>query len=237
MSTGLIILLIVIAAVVVVGAAALAFGRTRRGGPSLKRRFGPEYERTVARHDGDAKAAERELTARVERHGDLRERPLDSESRERYAARWTAVQERFVDSPREAVAEADRLLAELAGVRGYPDGGHYEEQFAALSVHHADHVDGYRQVHRVSRAGTSGGASEAGAGTEEMRTALIGARALFDALTSPGTDAGRHRAAGAADTTGTADTPGTADTGTAGGRSHARSHAPWALHRSRPKES
>ncbi|MEU0003548.1 hypothetical protein ABZ079_04380 [Streptomyces sp. NPDC006314] len=228
MSTGLIILLIVIAAVVVVGgAAALTLGRTRRGGPSLKRRFGPEYQRTVALHDGDTKAAERELARRLERHGDLRERPLDRDGQERYAARWTAVQERFVDSPREAVAEADRLLAELAAVRGYPEGGQYEEQLAALSVHHAEHVDGYRQVHRMARVGTSGGASDTGAGTEEMRTALVEARALFDDLTGPGTDTGRHRAS-----SGTAGSPATSGT-----RSHARPHAPWALHRSRPKES
>ncbi|MFI2757599.1 hypothetical protein ACH5A3_01785 [Streptomyces echinatus] len=226
MSTGLIILLIVIAAVVVLGAATLILrGRGRHGGPSLKRRFGPEYERTVALHDGDTEAAERELTERVERHGDLHERPLDGAERQRYADRWTAVQERFVDSPREAVAEADRLLGEVAASRGYPDGGRYDEQLAALSVHHADHVDGYRQLHRVARTGPDGGASGAGGGTEEMRSALLGARALFDDLTSA--DSGRHRAPG-----------GTGrDTAHTGSHSHARSHAPWALHRSRPKES
>ncbi|MEU6599002.1 hypothetical protein [Streptomyces flaveolus] len=226
MSTGLIILLIVIAAVVVLGAAALTVrGRARRGGPSLKRRFGPEYERTVALHDGDTKAAERELTERLERHGDLRERPLDGAERQRYADRWTAVQEHFVDSPRQAVAEADLLIGELAAARGYPDGGRYQEQLAALSVHHADHVDGYRQVHRVAHAATGAGPDGTGAGTEELRSALLGARALFEDLTS--TEPGRHRAP--------------ADTGRsappAPTRSHARSHTPWALHRSRPKES
>jgi hypothetical protein len=65
MSTGLIIALIVIAAVVVIIAAAMTLrARGPRRGPSLKRRFGPEYDRAVARHDGDAKAAERELTER-----------------------------------------------------------------------------------------------------------------------------------------------------------------------------
>ncbi|GAA3122074.1 hypothetical protein GCM10010521_06590 [Streptomyces rameus] len=226
MSTGLIILLIVIAAVVVLGAATLLLrGRGQHGGPSLKRRFGPEYERTVALHDGDTKAAERELAERVERHGDLQERPLDGAERQLYTDRWTAVQERFVDSPREAVAEADRLLAEVAAVRGYPGGERYEEQLAALSVHHADHVDGYRQVHRVARTGAGGGASEAGAGTEELRSALLGARALFDDLISA--ESGRHRATGGTGRTTTLDKS----------RTHARSHAPWALHRSRPKES
>ncbi|GGW18524.1 hypothetical protein [Streptomyces capoamus] len=224
MSTGLIILLIVIAAVVVVGAAILV-ARTRggHGGTSLKRRFGPEYERAVALHDGDTKAAERELTERVERHGDLREQPLDGTERQRYADRWTAVQEHFVESPREAVAEADRLLAELAAVRGYPDGERYEEQLAALSVHHPRHVDGYRQVHRAARLGA--GTGESGAQTEELRSALLGARALFDELTS--TEPGRHRAPAGAERTAPA----------AATHSHARSHTPWALHRSRPKES
>ncbi|MFE2630949.1 hypothetical protein ACFXDP_23955 [Streptomyces sp. NPDC059374] len=47
------IILIVIAVVVVLGVAALAL-RTRgaQGSRGLKRRFGPEYERGVARHVG-----------------------------------------------------------------------------------------------------------------------------------------------------------------------------------------
>ncbi|MFB0617106.1 hypothetical protein [Streptomyces sp. AGS-58] len=222
MSTGLIIALAVIVAVVVVGALALiARGRARHGGPDLKRRFGPEYERTVALHDGDRKAAERELTGRLERHGALRELPLDPAERQHWAERWTAVQERFVDSPREAVADADRLLAELAAVRGYPSGERYEQQLEALSVHHAENVDGYRRVHRAAQTGT--GTAESDAGTEELRSALLRARALFDDLTS--TEPGRHRASA-----------GTDHPGTTGTQSHARSHTP-VLHRSRPEES
>ncbi|MFJ9668433.1 hypothetical protein ACIRPP_28095 [Streptomyces sp. NPDC101219] len=196
MSTGLIIALIVIVAVVAV-AAALLMQRSRgsRHGVGLKRRFGPEYDRAVARHDGDTKAAERELAGRVERHGDLRARPLEPAEREQYEARWTAAQERFVDSPGDAVAEADRLLAELAGARGFPDGGQYEEQLAALSVHHAHHVEGYRRVHRVAQA-RAHGAHDGGAGTEELREAMVDARALFDELVRTSRhDGGRHRAA------------------------------------------
>src|SRR5690606_10847026 len=98
MSTGLIIALIVIVAVVAV-ALVMQRPRASRHGAGLKRRCGPEYDRAVARHDGDTKAAERELAGRVERHGDLRARPLEPAERERYEARWTAAQERFVDSP------------------------------------------------------------------------------------------------------------------------------------------
>jgi hypothetical protein len=176
MSTGvLIVLIVIIVAAVVIGAVALNRRAGGAHGPhNLKRRFGPEYDRVVSRHDGDTKAADHELAERVQRHGDLRERPLDPAERERFTARWTAAQEQFVESPQQAVAEADQLLGELAGVRGFPNGAEYEEQFAALSVHHAEHVHGYRRVHRA--------AHEERADTEEMRTAMIEARAFFDEL-------------------------------------------------------
>ncbi|MCZ9353257.1 hypothetical protein NGM36_26410 [Streptomyces mutabilis] len=223
MSTGVIIALIVIVAAVLVVAAVLALrARGPQHGGSLKRRFGPEYDRAVARHDGDTKAAERELADCVERHGSLRERQLEPAERERFEARWAAAQERFVDSPREAVGEADRLLAELAGARGFPDGGQYEEQLAALSVHHAHHVDGYRRVHRVTHARVDG-AQDAGAGTEEMREAMVAARALFEDLVHPARhhDGGRHRAG----TDGDGAAPAT------------RAHHSWSFSKSRPKES
>ncbi|MFJ6072667.1 hypothetical protein ACIQFU_17735 [Streptomyces sp. NPDC093065] len=185
MSTGVIIALIVIVAVVLVVAAVLALrARGPQHGGNLKRRFGPEYDLAVARHDGDTKAAERELTERVRRHGSLHTRPLEPADRERFEAAWTSAQERFVDSPREAVAEADRLLAELAGARGFPDGGQYEEQLTALSVHHAHHVEGYRRVHRATHTGVDG-AGDGGGGTEEMRESMVEARALFEALMRP----------------------------------------------------
>ncbi|MCQ9133977.1 MULTISPECIES: hypothetical protein [Streptomyces] len=204
MSTGVIIaLIVVVAALVAVAAVLVVRARGSHGGHGLKRRFGPEYDRAVARHDGDVKAAERELGALVERHGGLRERPLEPAERERFEARWTAAQERFVDSPREAVVEADRLLAEVAGARGFPAGDQYEEQVAALSVHHAGHVQGYRRVHRVAQTSTgaygtgAGAASGPAAGapdTEDMRSALVEARALFDDLiASSGRGSERHR--------------------------------------------
>ncbi|MFH8803432.1 hypothetical protein ACH4F6_28150 [Streptomyces sp. NPDC017936] len=227
MSTGVIIALIVIVAAIVAVAAFLAVrARGSRSGHSLKQRFGPEYDRAVARNDGDVKAAERELGALVERHGGLQERPLEPAERERFEARWTAAQERFVDSPREAVAEADRLLAEVAGARGFPDGGQYEEQVAALSVHHPHHVHGYRRVHQVASFHADGGARSGQApGTEDLRAAMVEGRALFDDLVSRGRhDSGRLR------------TPAR----TAEGRStrdRADHHrVPWGFHRHQTKE-
>ncbi|MBY8342523.1 hypothetical protein LXH13_12670 [Streptomyces spinosirectus] len=236
MSTGLIIALIVIVAAVVVVAAVLALRNRgpRGGGRDLKRRFGPEYDRTVARHDGDTKAAERELTGRVERHGALRVRPLEADRREQYTARWTAAQERFVDAPHEAVAEADRLLAELAAERGFPDGGQYEEQLAALSVHHAHHVHGYRHIHRVARA-SAGGQDGAGTDTEEMREAMVEARALFEDLTAhDGHDGTAHRTDGT-DPADRAQAHSTDRTEKSHGEG--RSALPWAFDRRQAKGS
>lgn len=223
MSTGLIIALIVIVAAVVVIAAVMTLrARGPRHGMGLKRRFGPEYDRVVARHDGNTEAAERELTERVERHGELQQRQLEPAEREQYQARWTAAQERFVDSPRDALSEADRLIAELAQARGFPEGGQYEDQVAALSVHHAHHVDGYRRVHRVSQA-RADGAQDGGAGTEEMRESLVEARALFEALVRPSRHEGAHRPTG---TDGGSGTPA----------EHGR-HTSSVLHRRQTKES
>ncbi|MCW7943628.1 hypothetical protein AAW14_16600 [Streptomyces hygroscopicus] len=225
MSTGVIIALIVIVILAAVVAGAAALNPRTRGtlGAGLRRRFGPEYERTVARHDGDTKAAERELTERLNQYGSLRERSLEASERERYATRWAAAQEHFVDSPREAVAEADRLLAELAGARGFPDGGRYEDQLDALSVHHARHVHGYRRLHGAAHAPAADGAAGSRTETEEMREALLEARALFEDLVAP------PRGQAADSTEGTArHVPARAD---------GRSRLPWTFHRQHAKGS
>ncbi|MGR8010774.1 hypothetical protein [Streptomyces hypolithicus] len=183
MSTVWIIALI--AVIVIAVAVFVVAGRGKAGGGrGLKRRFGPEYERVVARHDGDTKAAERELDERVKRHGSLEPRALTPEAREQYVAHWAGVQEQFVDSPQRAVAEADRLLARLAADRGFPAGENYDEQVSALSVHHAEHVNGYRTVHHAAHTECS---------TEQMRAAMVEARELFEALvTAKPVDKDRH---------------------------------------------
>ena len=167
--------IVITAVIVIVAVAVLVVGRGRIrdvGGRGLKHRFGPEYDRAVADHDGDTKAAERELGERVKQHGSLTEQPLSPEARAQYTAQWAGVQEQFVDSPHKAVTGADALLAHLAKDRGFP-GEQFEEQFAALSVHHAAQVRGYRSMHTAARGQS---------GTEEMREAMVEARSLFEAL-------------------------------------------------------
>lgn len=187
MSTVLIVVALIV--VIAIAVAAVLYGTGKGGGRGgLKRRFGPEYERAVNRHHGDVKAAETELAERVKRHGDLRQRPLPAEARDQYVAHWAGLQERFVDSPRQAVVEADKLISRLASDRGFPDAEQHTEHVDALSVHHAHQVDGYRRVHHA--------ASEAGQGasTEELREAMVEARQLFERLVLDSKeDSTRHR--------------------------------------------
>jgi hypothetical protein len=56
------------------------------------------------------------LMLRVARRPRLRS--LRPEVRERYAASWRAIEARFIDQPREAVREADRLAQEMLRERG-----------------------------------------------------------------------------------------------------------------------
>ncbi|MEU5270524.1 hypothetical protein [Streptomyces hygroscopicus] len=180
MSTGAISIVVVVAVVL---AAALVIRVVRAGASrkerALRRRFGREYEMSVAQHAGDDKAAQRDLEERLRRYGDLRTQPLSGELRERYVSEWAAAQEMFIESPERAVAGADQLLARLAHDRGYPS-DRYEEQVAALSVHHADHVQGYRQIHDAAAR-----AREGQADTEELREAVVHARPFFEALVRP----------------------------------------------------
>ena len=174
-------ILSVVVAVLVVAAAVVALtvvrGGTGLGGVRLKHRFGPEYERALAHHDGDEKATRHELSQRVKRYGRLEIRPLAAEDAERFEARWAALKAQFVDSPTEAVAEADRLIGRLAERRGFP-GQESPEHNDALSVHHPHQLHGYRQAHALTgETGASGPRA-----TEELRQALVAAREMFEAL-------------------------------------------------------
>ncbi|MFD7664754.1 hypothetical protein [Streptomyces sp. NPDC059788] len=175
-----IVALLVIAALVLMARAKVA----RSGSRGLRKRFGPEYERAVAVHDGDTVAAERELNQRLDRHGAFRPLPLTAELRLQYEERWEAVQRQFVDEPEQAVVEADLLIGQLARERGYP-ADTYDEQTDALSVHHAHGVHGYRKAHETAVRARANRPENA-AGTEELRAAVVHARTLFTELLQTG---------------------------------------------------
>ncbi|WP_018656144.1 hypothetical protein [Actinomadura flavalba] len=166
-----VVVIIVIAAVAGGGFVLWTQSRTRR----LKSQFGPEYDRAVERHGGRG-AAERELLTREQRHQELELRELDPRRREEARAQWTHVQERFVDAPKEAVAEADRLVTSVMGERGYPTGD-FDENVTHLSVEHGQTIDHYRRGHELSTRSAEGSAD-----TEDLRQAMVHYRALFEDL-------------------------------------------------------
>lgn len=166
--------IIIAAAVIVLVLVALAVRTTVRR-RHLQERFGPEYDRTVEAEHG-RRAAERDLTAREQRHEDLEIRALPSAVRNRYARDWTSVQEHFVDNPDEAVGEADRLVITLMSERGYPTEG-YEQQQRDLSVEHGRTLEHYRIAHEIN-----GRVGSRDTSTEELRSAMVHYRALFEEL-------------------------------------------------------
>ena len=166
-------ILIVAAIVVVVGV--FWFVSQRRKSDGLRERFGPEYERTVHQLGGQ-REAESELEARRKRVEGLDIHPLDADTQARFAERWRTTQGHFVDDPNAAIAEADHLVGELMRTRGYPTGD-FEQRAADISVDHPNVVTNYRAAHRIAESNEQGRAD-----TENLRTAMVHYRALFEEL-------------------------------------------------------
>jgi hypothetical protein len=139
----------------------------------LQEKFRPEYERVVLTHGSQA---ERELADREKRVGSLNLRDLDSMEHQRFSQRWEAVQSRFVDSPKGAVAEADHLVSSVMKTRGYPVSD-FDRRAADISVDHPRVVENYRSAHQIAlRVGKDQ------ATREQLRTAMIHHRSLFEEL-------------------------------------------------------
>jgi hypothetical protein len=175
MNSGTIIILVVaVVAVLAIGAAIWMYLQKKRT-DRLRSRFGPEYERVVDT-DGDRRRAESVLEQREQRVDKLDIRPLTNEDRQRFSQAWTRAQAQFVDDPKSAVAEADRLIAEVMKIRGYPVGD-FEQRAADISVDHPMVVENYRLAHAIAVRDKRGEA-----GTEDLRKAMVHYRALFEEL-------------------------------------------------------
>jgi hypothetical protein len=170
-AAGFVILIIVVLAIVAL--AIVTWLATQRR--SLQKRFGPEYARVAAEQPNRA-AAEHELRDRERKHAKLELRPLTPEARARYAAEWSDVQARFVDSPSAVVQDCDALVTRLITDIGYPTAG-ADERLAMLSVDYARTLGRYRDAHEISLRNARGEAS-----TEELRQALVHYRTLFAEL-------------------------------------------------------
>ena len=166
-----IVALVVIIAVVV----AILVRERRKKTERLRARFGSEYERTVLER-GSERNAQAALAAREERVESLKIHDLAPAERERFLNEWQLVQSRFVDHPRGSVIEADELVASLMHARGYPVVD-FEQRAADISVNHPRVVENYRSAHAIAQRPSSTEIT-----TEDMRTAMLQYRALFDEL-------------------------------------------------------
>lgn len=177
------VVVVLIVALVVIGAA-----RARRRA-ELKRRFGPEYDRTV--EEAGRGKGERRLTERAERRDQFETKELSPEVRQRYSAAWRDTQARFVDAPADAVQEADVLVSRVMRDCGYPVEG-FDDRSDFVSVDHPHLAEDYRAAHRVAVAETKGKVT-----TEDRRQAMVHFRSLFSALLGEDeVDSARQRRAG-----------------------------------------
>ena len=142
---------------------------------ALRTRFGPEYDRLLQSTKTPAEA-ERELLERQRRVQSFSLRPLSRDEADQFAQSWRTVQGRFVDDPRTAVNEADRMIEVVMRARGYPveDTAHRLDD---LSVDHAAVVSHYGAGRNIIERHQRGEAS-----TEDLRQAMVHFRALFDEL-------------------------------------------------------
>jgi hypothetical protein len=173
MDQTLLIVLILVALVVVGGGVWLYLQKRRT--EQVRDRFGPEYDRAVTQH-GDQRGAQAELEARQQRVEQLAIRPLAPPDQARFAAAWRAAQAHFVDDPKAATADADRLVSEVMQARGYPV-GEFEQRAADVSVDHPLVVENYRAARAIALRNERGEAS-----TEDLRQAMVHYRALFEDL-------------------------------------------------------
>ncbi|MDT8067376.1 MAG: hypothetical protein ROO76_04345 [Terriglobia bacterium] len=167
---------LVVGAILIIAVFAWLYVRKRRNTTAeLRQKFGPEYDRAVQQH-GSERKAETKLTDREKRVEKLTLRDLDPMEQDRFSKQWHEVQSRFVDSPKGAVAEADDLVSSLMKARGYPVSD-FDQRAADISVDHPRVVANYRSAHEIAlRAGKDV------ATTEDLRTAMIHYRSLFEEL-------------------------------------------------------
>lgn len=170
----MVLVLAIVAGLIVVGLIGTLLSRYQRS-KRLQEKFGPEYERTL-NEVGDKRQAERELETRLDHVKKLDIRTLAADEVDRFTSEWRTTQAEFVDEPLAAVRKADQLLSNVMKAKGYPVED-FEQGVADISVDFPDLVVDYRGLHLIA---TRGDKEEVN--TEEMRKAMVHARALFENL-------------------------------------------------------
>lgn len=144
----------------------------------LRKRFGPEYDKVVAQHES-RREGEAELRLRKRRIKKLSLAELSTEDRERakgslrngLAFRSASSKHRLRRSPRRS--RSSELSCGSVATRSRT----IEQTVADRSVEHARVLDRFRSAHAISQKAAADQIS-----TEELRTAMLYCRELFDQL-------------------------------------------------------
>lgn len=171
------VILFVVVIVIVAVAASLVIALLMRK-TTLRKQAGPEYDRLV--REMGPRRAKSEFAQRQHRVDGLEIKPLSAERRAGYEAQWTTAQERFIDSPPEAVRTASVLITSVAADRGYQVDNE-NQLLTDLSVYHGRPLDGYRRARRIAEQAEV-------AATEQLRQALLDQRAMFKDLVGAAAD-------------------------------------------------
>lgn len=166
---------LVIIIVIVIAAIVIWFAMRKNRSDQLRNKFGPEYDYTIEK-EGDARKAELALEERQKRVEKLQIRPLAEDARRRYSDEWLQIQSDFVDDPKSAVDQANRLITEVMIARGFPVAD-FEQRAADLSVLYPQFVPDYRNAYSIAMRNQTDGTS-----TEDLRQAMVYYHSLFAEL-------------------------------------------------------
>lgn len=167
-------ILVVVLVLVVLGIVAWIVSRKKQS-KYLQQRFGPEYAHAVDELGSKSKG-ESELKAREVRVDHLHIVALPAAEAAWFGLEWKALQGRFVDNPKGVLAQADQLVRELMGKRGYPMAD-FAHRAADISVDHPTVVAHYRAAEAIALRDQRGEAD-----TEALRQGVVHYRALFQEL-------------------------------------------------------
>ncbi|MGH9209891.1 MAG: hypothetical protein ACRD2C_04325 [Acidimicrobiales bacterium] len=163
-------LIVLFVVAVVVALVVLAATQTRSA--SLKRRFGPEYDRLLDQ-EGDRRSVEGLLRERTRRRAALEVHDLPNAAAAEYTTRWREAQLHFVDDPGASVAEAEALVATVARERGYPV-DQPDKGTEMLSVDYPRLIGPYRVARTVHQRNL-----QQPVGIDDLRMAFRSYRSLF----------------------------------------------------------
>lgn len=165
----------VVVALIIVAGVVLFARKARKSAADLLTDIGPQRGGVVlpCRSGRKAGAKLADHNRRVE-GSEIRE--LDAIERERFLAGWRTVQSRFVDHPKEAIAEAEVLVTSLLQARGYA-ASDLRQRAADIAFSQPHSIEHDLSAHGVAaRLATDAGS------TQDLRAPMVQYRWLFEEL-------------------------------------------------------